>query len=83
MPFLDTSSPDVIERLPGWYGRYFHSTSMTFAHYGFTRGSSIQKHAQEKIKSENLMKWSRLMGMSSLLAPAWGIMPLWGNRKMP
>jgi hypothetical protein len=25
MPFIDTNSLDVIERLPGWYGRYFHS----------------------------------------------------------
>ena len=38
MPFVDTRSLSVIERLPGWYGRYFHSPSMTFAHYDFTRG---------------------------------------------
>ena len=44
MPFVDTSSLDVIERLPGWYGRYFHSPSMTFAHYDFTRGASIHEH---------------------------------------
>ena len=31
MPFIDTSNLDVIERLPGWHGRYFHSPSMTFA----------------------------------------------------
>src|SRR5580704_14565375 len=44
MPFVDTSSLNVIERLPGWYGRYFHSPSMTFAHYDFTRGASIHEH---------------------------------------
>jgi len=44
MPFVDTSSLDVIERLPGWHGRYFHSPSMTFAHYEFTRGASIHEH---------------------------------------
>ena len=44
MPFVDTSSLRVIERLPGWYGRYFHSPSMTFAHYDFARGSSIHEH---------------------------------------
>jgi quercetin dioxygenase-like cupin family protein len=44
MPFVDTSSLDVIERLPGWRGRYFHSASMTFAHYDFDRGSSIHEH---------------------------------------
>jgi unsaturated pyranuronate lyase len=31
MPFVDISSLHVTERLPGWYGRYFHSASMTFA----------------------------------------------------
>jgi len=44
MPFVDTSTLEVIERLPGWHGRYFHSPSMTFAHYDFKRGSSIHEH---------------------------------------
>jgi quercetin dioxygenase-like cupin family protein len=44
MPFVDTSNLRVIERLPGWHGRYFHSPSMTFAHYDFVRGSSIHEH---------------------------------------
>ena len=44
MPFVDTSSLPVIERLPGWYGRYFHSPSMTFAHYDFVCGASIHEH---------------------------------------
>lgn len=44
MPFVDTSSLEVNERLPGWYGRYFHSPSMTFAHYDFKRGASIHEH---------------------------------------
>jgi quercetin dioxygenase-like cupin family protein len=44
MPFIDTSRLDVVERLPGWYGRYFHSASMTFAHYDFVRGASIHEH---------------------------------------
>jgi quercetin dioxygenase-like cupin family protein len=44
MPFVDTSSLNAVERLPGWYGRYFHSSNMTFAHYDFKRGSSIHEH---------------------------------------
>ena len=44
VPFIDISALEVIERLPGWYGRYFHSPSMTFAHYDFKRGSSIHEH---------------------------------------
>lgn len=43
MPFVDTRSLDAIELLPGWYGRYFHSPNMTFAHYGFTRDASIHE----------------------------------------
>src|SRR5271165_7650338 len=44
MPFVDIGSLRVVERLPGWYGRYFHSSNMTFAHYDFVRGSSIHEH---------------------------------------
>jgi quercetin dioxygenase-like cupin family protein len=51
MPFVNTSSLPVIERLPGWKGRYFHSANMTFAHYDFVRGSSIHEHshAEEEV----------------------------------
>jgi quercetin dioxygenase-like cupin family protein len=51
MPFIDTTSLRVIERLPGWRGRYFHSQSMTFAHYDFKRGATIHEHfhPQEEI----------------------------------
>ena len=44
MPFLEINALPVIERLPGWQGRFFHSENMTFAHYGFKRGSSIHEH---------------------------------------
>jgi quercetin dioxygenase-like cupin family protein len=44
MPFVNTETLPVIERLPGWHGRYFHTQNMTFAHYDFARGSSIHEH---------------------------------------
>ena len=44
MPFVDTNELKVVERLPVWKGRYFHSASMTFAHYEFTAGSPIHEH---------------------------------------
>jgi quercetin dioxygenase-like cupin family protein len=44
MPFVDTNKLKAIERKPGWYGRYFESPSMTFAHYEFTKGSSVHEH---------------------------------------
>jgi quercetin dioxygenase-like cupin family protein len=51
MPFVDTNKLGVVERLPGWHGRYFHSPSMTFAHYDFVRGSAIHEHShpQEEV----------------------------------
>jgi len=44
MSFVDTASLRVVERLPGWKGRYFHSENMTFAHYEFVNGASIHEH---------------------------------------
>jgi hypothetical protein len=51
MPFIDTNRLKVIERLPGWRGRYFHSPNMTFAHYNFKRGAFIHEHfhSQEEV----------------------------------
>ena len=51
MSFIDANKLEVIERLPGWYGRYFHSPSMTFAHYDFVRGAAIHEHShpQEEV----------------------------------
>jgi quercetin dioxygenase-like cupin family protein len=51
MPFIDTAALEVIERLPGWYGRFFHSANMTFAHYDFKGGASIHEHShpQEEV----------------------------------
>ena len=48
MPFVDVKNLKAVERLPGWYGRYFQSASMTFAHYDFKRGSSIHEHSHEQ-----------------------------------
>ena len=44
MPVVDTNSLQVIERLPGWRGRYVHSATMTFAHYEFDRDATIHEH---------------------------------------
>src|SRR5262245_5139461 len=44
MPFLDTNGLTVVERLPGWRGRFFHTATMTFADYEFTAGSTIHEH---------------------------------------
>ncbi len=44
MPFVDTSTLNVVEKKPGWHGRHFHSASMTFSHWEFKSGSSIHEH---------------------------------------
>ena len=51
MPFVNIESLPAKERLPGWHGRYFHSDSMTFAHYEFIGGATIHEHfhPQEEI----------------------------------
>ena len=48
MPIVDIDRLRVFERLPGWQGRYFHTAKMTFAHYDFSRGSSIHEHVHEE-----------------------------------
>jgi quercetin dioxygenase-like cupin family protein len=51
MALIDTSKLAVVERRPGWRGRYFDSPSMTIAHYEFDAGSSIHPHShpQEEV----------------------------------
>ena len=44
MSLVDLESLEVRERLPGWKGRYFHTTNMTFAHYDFVSGATIHEH---------------------------------------
>ena len=44
MPFIDAGSLNAIERLSGWHGTYFHSASMTFAHYDFKVCSPVHEH---------------------------------------
>jgi quercetin dioxygenase-like cupin family protein len=51
MAFIDTGKLPIVERKLGWRGRYFHSPSMTFAHYQFDAGASIHAHShlQEEV----------------------------------
>src|SRR5579872_5498458 len=48
MPFIDTDDLPVVERLPGWHGRYFNSANMTFGHYDFDAGATIHEHHHEQ-----------------------------------
>jgi quercetin dioxygenase-like cupin family protein len=72
MPFVDIKNLQVIERLPGWHGRYFHSPSMTLAHYDFVRGASIREHShlQEEVYEviEGELKVT-IDGLSQIIRP--------------
>ena len=48
MPIIETKDLPVLEKRPGWRGRVFHSANMTFAHWGFTGGSTIHEHVHEQ-----------------------------------
>ncbi|HEY4942624.1 MAG TPA: cupin domain-containing protein [Rhizomicrobium sp.] len=48
MTFIDTSTLKVIERRPGWRGRFFDSGGMTFGHYEFDKGADIHAHSHEQ-----------------------------------
>ncbi len=48
MTFIDTAKLAVIERKPGWHGRYFDSANMTFGHYDFDAGAVIHGHSHEQ-----------------------------------
>jgi quercetin dioxygenase-like cupin family protein len=49
--FLKVGDLPMRERLPGWRGRHFSSSTMTFGHWEFDAGASIHKHAhpQEEV----------------------------------
>jgi quercetin dioxygenase-like cupin family protein len=48
MALIDTSKLPVLERKPGWHGRYFDSEHMTFGHYEFDEGAVLHAHAHEQ-----------------------------------
>src|SRR5579872_2226298 len=56
MPLVDTNTLKIVERLPGWRARIFHSLSMTFAHYEFDAGASIHAHSHEQEEVWNVLE---------------------------
>jgi quercetin dioxygenase-like cupin family protein len=56
MGFLDINKLNVIERLPGWKGRYFDSNNMTFGHYVFAAGASIHEHSHPNEEVWNIIE---------------------------
>src|SRR5689334_4560285 len=48
MLIVDITKLNVIERLPGWRGRFFDSANMSFAYYDFDEGASIHEHFHDQ-----------------------------------
>ena len=72
MPFIDTKKLQVIERAPGWFGRFFHSPSMTFANYEFKSGSLVHEHFHEQEEVWQVMEGEvefTLDGRSKVIKP--------------
>jgi quercetin dioxygenase-like cupin family protein len=51
MTIIDTNAMEMREKRPGWRGHIFHSQTMTFAHWDFSKGATIHAHdhAQEEV----------------------------------
>jgi quercetin dioxygenase-like cupin family protein len=48
MTIIDTNAMEMREKRPGWKGHIFHSQTMTFAHWEFAKGATIQRHDHEQ-----------------------------------
>jgi quercetin dioxygenase-like cupin family protein len=48
MPFVDTREIAPFEKRPGWRGRIFHTTGLTFGHWEFDEGAEIHAHQHEQ-----------------------------------
>lgn len=44
MPVYEIDTLKQVERVAGWRGRYYHTASMTFAHYEFDCDARIHEH---------------------------------------
>lgn len=72
MTFIDIDGLKTIQRLPGWKGRYFHTESMTFAHYEFAAGSSIHEHSHPEEEVYEVLEGSlevSVDGISEIVKP--------------
>jgi quercetin dioxygenase-like cupin family protein len=48
MTIIDTNKLEALEKRPGWRGHIFHSQTMTFAHWDFSKGATIHAHDHEQ-----------------------------------
>lgn len=79
MPFIDTNELPIVERRPGWRGRFFNSPSMTFAHYEFDAGADIHEHSHQQEEIWHVLEGRleiTVAGEAQQAGPGWvGIIP--------
>ena len=56
MKLIDTKGLPTLEKLPGWYGKLFHSEAMTFAHWQFHTGAVMHEHSHEQEEVWHVMQ---------------------------
>jgi quercetin dioxygenase-like cupin family protein len=56
MSFLDPAKLKLVERRPGWLGRFFDSGAMTFGHYEFRKGADIHLHSHPEEEVWNVLE---------------------------
>ncbi|MBD3257415.1 cupin domain-containing protein, partial [candidate division GN15 bacterium] len=56
MPFFDPSSLEQSEPVPGFKGRFIHSSYMTMAYWEITAGSSLPEHSHPHEQVANVIE---------------------------
>jgi quercetin dioxygenase-like cupin family protein len=79
MAFIDTRELPVIERKPGWHGRYFSSPRMTFGWYEFDEGAVLETHDHPQEEVWHVLSGElelTIGGVTAIAGPGWvGIVP--------
>lgn len=79
MALIDTGELPVLERKPGWHGRYFNSSNLTFRHYVFDAGATIHSHQHPQEEVWNIVEGDVEMtigGITRIAEPGFvGIVP--------
>ena len=79
MAFIDIRELPIVERKPGWHGRYFNSPSMTFGQYDFDAGATIHLHSHPEEEVWQIVEGTlqiTIGEVTQIAGPGWvGIVP--------
>ena len=73
MPFVNPYDLAAVERLPGWFGRFFHSESMTFGYWEIAADAvPLREHHHPEEEVWNLVEGRMALtvaGVEQVLEP--------------